>query len=450
MSTFSENPTAMLLVKNGRRTFRGHLTTIEPSLLRDWIMTEQSPANYMGICANMPELRAILSQQALTGPIRHYALQHFVYVAPRLSKAQMVDLLPDAQLPWEEQAVIRAVRAWERENNDTLLCPAKGGQVDYLNICWTNEFDVCGERNVVPGVLPTREAYTGLSRVTHMCTWGELLVLVYESNPCEIFIRDILSDVMVTHITQPFPLHITPCTITCMLVHGDKVYAGTKESHLLVCDLRNDILLSRWFNVFAFSHQVLSISQEGDLLWIGHEFGNVTAKDINTQYNDLGVGFQQCDQLAVQAWKQRVAFSVCDGTRQIRVWDASSGTVQNTHNIELPAFGVALALHNETMLCVADNRGAIHAYALNTSPPPHPLWTLQMSSPSYTCTLLQRGEILLYFGTSSETSNVLVVVNTDGVEEHVLRLIGKIVQLANTKKTVYALKAGGEIKAMHA
>jgi hypothetical protein len=154
-----------------RSTFRENLTAMDPSLLRDWIMSEQSPANYMGICANMPELRAILSQQALTGPIRHYALQHFVYVAPRLSKAQMVDLLRDAQLPWEKQAVIRAVRAWERENNDTLqytLCPAKGGQVDYLNICWTNEFDVCGERNVVPGVLPTRETCTGLSRVTHM------------------------------------------------------------------------------------------------------------------------------------------------------------------------------------------------------------------------------------------------------------------------------------------
>jgi hypothetical protein len=333
-------------------------------------------------------------------------------------------------------------------HSSTLCCPAKGGQVDYLNICWTNEFDVCGERNVVPGVLPTREAYTGLSHVTHMCTWGELLVLVLETNPCEIFIHDITSDSAVGHFTQPFPDYITPCTITCMLMHGDKVYAGTKESHLLVCDLRNDILLSRRFNVFAFSHQVLSISKEGDLLWIGHEFGNVTAKDIKNEYNDLGFGWQSCDQLAVQAWKNSVAFSVCDGTMQIRVWDASSGTVQNTHNIELPAFGVALALHNETMLCVADNRGAIHAYALGAWP--H-LWTLQLSSPSYTCTcLLPRGELLLYFGTSSETSNVLVVVNTDGVEEHVLHLIGKIVQLANTKNTVYALKAGGEIKAMHA
>ena len=152
--------------------------------------------------------------------------------------------------------------------------------------------------------------------------------------------------------------------------------------------------------------------------------------------------------MALQAWKQRVAFSVCDDSKQICVWDASSGTVQNTHNIELPAFGVALALHNETMLCVADNRGAIHAYALGAW---HPLWTLQLSSPSYTCTcLLPRGELLLYFGTSSETSNVLVVVNTDGVAEHVLHPIGKIVQLANTKNTVYALKAGGEIKAMHA
>jgi len=229
------------------------------------------------------------------------------------------------------------------------------------------------------------------------------------------------------------------------------VYAGTKESDLLIFDLRSGILRTRWSRAFEFSQQVLSISQEGDLLWIGHEFGNVTAKDIKTQYNDLGVGWQLCDQLAVQAWKNSVAFSVCDGTRQIRVWDASSGTVQNTHNIELPALGVALVLHNETMLCVADNRGAIHAYTLGALPPPHPLWTLQLSSPSYTCTcLLPRGELLLYFGTSSETSDVLVVVNTDGVAEHVLHPIGKIVQLANTKNTVYALKAGGEMKAMDA
>ena len=433
-----------------RRTFRENLTAMDPSILRDWIMSEQSPANYMGICANMPELRAILSQQALTGRIRHYALQHFVYVAPRLSETQLRDLLADDQLPWEEQAVIRAVRAWERENNDTLLCPAKGGQVDYLNICWTNEFDVCGERNVVPGVLPTRETCTGLSHVTQMCTWGELLVLVLETNPCEIFIHD-TSGVMVRHITQPFPLIITPCTITCMLVHGDRVYAGTKESDLLIFDLRSGILRTRWSRAFEFSQQVLSISQEGDLLWIGHKWGNVTARDIKIEYHNLGVGFQDCDQLAVQAWKQRVAFSVCDDSKQICVWDASSGTVQNTHNIELPAFGVALALHNETMLCVADNRGAIHAYALNTSPPPHPLWTLQMSSPSYTCTcLLPRGELLLYVGTSSEASDVLVVVNTDGVAEHVLHPLGKIVQLANTKNTVYALKAGGEMKAMDA
>ena len=429
-----------------RRTFRENLTAMEPSILRDWIMSPQSPANYMGICANMPELRAILNQQALTGPIRHYALQHFVYIASRLSRAQMVDLLQDAQLPWEEQAVRSAVRAWESENNDTLQYTLRPRQVDYLNICWTNEFDVCGERNVVPGVLPTREAHTWLPRVTHMCTWGELLVLVLETNPREIFIHDITSGVMVRHITQPWPAYINPCTITCMLVHGDLVYAGTKEVDLLVFDLKTGILLKRWFRAFECPQQVLSISREGDLLWIGHEWGNVTAREIWNEGNYLGVGFQECDQLAVQAWKNRVAFSVCDASMQICVWDASSGTVQNTHNIELPALGVALALHNETMLCVADNRGAIHAFALA---PPHPLWTLQLSSPSYTCTcLLPRGELLLYVGTSSEASDILVVVNTDGVAEHVLHPLGKTVQLANTKNTVYALKAGGEMKAM--
>jgi hypothetical protein len=150
-----------------RSTFRENLTAMDPSLLRDWIMSEQSPANYMGICANMPELRAILSQQALTGPIRHYALQHFVYVAPRLSRAQMVDLLRDAQLPWEEQAVIGAVRAWERENNDTLEYTLRPRPVEHLNLCWTNEFDVGGERNVVPGVLPTCKSYIWSLRDTH-------------------------------------------------------------------------------------------------------------------------------------------------------------------------------------------------------------------------------------------------------------------------------------------
>ena len=105
--------------------------------------------------------------------------------------------------------------------------------------------------------------------------------------------------------------------------------------------------------------------------------------------------------------------------------------MQNTDNNDLPAFGVALALHNKTMLCVTDNRGAIYAYTLGPSPPHH-IWTLQLSSTTYTCTcLLMRGKLLLYVGTSSQTSDVLVVVNTDGVAEHVLHLFGKIAQLAN-------------------
>ena len=96
-----------------------------------------------------------------------------------------------------------------------------------------------------------------------------------------------------------------------------------------------------------------------------------------------------------------MAFSVCDDETCIRVWDASGGNVQNPHNIDLPAFEVALALHNETMLCVADNGGAIHAYALD--PSLLHLWTLPLSSPSYICTcLLPRGELLLYVGTSSK------------------------------------------------
>ena len=98
-------------------TFRENLTAMNPSILRDWIMSIQLPANYMGICANMPELTAILNQQALTRPIRHYALQHFVYVASHLSRAQIVDLLQDAQLPWEEQSVCppRCARVGDRK-----------------------------------------------------------------------------------------------------------------------------------------------------------------------------------------------------------------------------------------------------------------------------------------------------------------------------------------------
>ena len=310
------------------RIFRKNLTAMDPSILQDSIMSIQLLSNYMGICANMPDLRAVLNPNALIGPIRHYALQHFIYVASRLSKAQVVDLLQDDQLQWGEQSVHSAVCEWESENNDTLEYTHQDRQVYYLNICWTNGFDVCGAKNEVPGILPSRESYVVLlGNAMQMCTWGGHLVLVFLEQPFDIFIHNLLSSSMVMQMTQPLGCIICHKTITCMLVHGNLVYAGTREAHVLVFNLRTGALQSNWHHCPDSVMMMLSISREGDLLWVGHKWGNVTVRELLNDRNHLGVGWQSCDQLALQAWKNCVAFSVCEDTMQIRIWDASSGTV---------------------------------------------------------------------------------------------------------------------------
>ena len=427
-----------------RRTFRENLTAMDPSILRDWIMSEQSPANYMGICANMPELRAILSQQALTGRIRHYALQHFVYVAPRLSETQLRDLLADDQLPWEESNVRRAVSEWADENKvEEYHFPYLHEQVDLLNICWTNEFNVCGRRVVVPGVLPTRETPFIARTVTQMCAWGKRhLVLVYEENPSGIVIHDGETDHNV--LTLHYQQRTEPPRFTCMAVHGDLLYVGTNLAIVFVFNLRTRVLQSQWSNINIDTEMLmLSIGinqqKEMDMLWVCHELGGLTVWRHDGTY----VGFFRSAH-ALQAWKNGVAFSVCADERRVRVWDATSGRVQHVRSIDLPAAGAALACGND-MLCVADNAGGIHAIQLGEYTL---LWTLNFPNYCGVC-LLTRAEQLLYVGTSSNDNNtqVLVVVNVDGIVEHELAG-GGIVQLVNLKDGVYIRKERGGVTSM--
>ena len=440
--------------------FRNGLTALEPSILRDYIMSIQSSANYFGICANMSDLRGILDSQVLVDPIRHYALQNFVYVASRLSKTQVVDLLEDARLPWGEQSVRNTVSDWENVNNDTIEYSHRDRQVDFLNICWTNEFNVCGVKHEIPGVQFSREEHVSCyGQVIQMCTWGDCLVLVEHAyKPSKIFIQRDERTVM--QISQPLGHIISFKVITCMQVHGDLVYVGTREAHVFVFDLRTGALQSNLHHHTDSAMTTLSISKEGDLLWVGHERGNVTAWRGFTAWSGggthLGVGIQSSDHVALQAWKDGVAFSVCDGETCIQVWDASVGNVQNIHTIDLPEAsreGRALAMHNETMLCVADNRGDIHAYALG--PAWTHLWTLHSSTPPYPpykcdC-LFSRGELLLYTGHIPLSRDMqLMVVNTDGITEQVLHHTHVIEQLANTKNAVYARGGGGNITVIHA
>ena len=422
---------------------REHLRMLDPFLFRDTIMSMQSPANYFGICANMPELRAILDSHVLVDPIRHYALQHFVYVAPRLSETQLKDLLADDQLPWEESHVRRAISEWAIANNVEaydFLCLHE--QVDLLNICWTNEFNVCGRRVVVPGVLPTRETLFIARRVTQMCAWGKRrLVLVYDEKPSEIVVRVGETDYNV--LTLHYQQHMKPPRFTCMAVHGDLLYVGTNLAIVFVFNLKTQVLQSQWSNININTEMLmLSIGinqqKEMDLLWVCHKLGGLTVWRHDGTY----VGFFRSAH-ALQAWKNGVAFSVCADERRVRVWDATSGRVQHVRSIDLPAAGAALACGND-MLCVADNAGGIHAIQLGEYTL---LWTLNFPNYCGVC-LLTRAEQLLYVSTSSnDNTQVLVVVNVDGIVEHELAG-GGIVQLVNLKDGVYIRKERGGVTSM--
>ena len=423
---------------------------LDPSILRDFIMSEQSGANYMGICANIPELRSKLEPQSLDGPSRHYALQHFVYMAPRLSKAQMKDLLEDDQLPWASSQVTRAVSEWAKEKWDEeyeFLCPDR--EVALLNICWTDEFDVCGKRVVVPGVIPSKESDVPLrGEVTHLCTWGEgHLVLRYRHEPTQIVLHD---GERAQYMAQPLANLVINHEYTCMAVHGDLLYVGTSLAYVFAFDLKTRAVLSNWNERGVISDMLtMSFSQEGDMLWVGHESGCVTVwRRHDGTYLGLGSGSPEWRPLSVEAWKNGMAFTVCDDETRVRVWNATQA-VQHVQSIDLPAAGKALAVLMTTILCVADNAGGIHAYDLKSplerTPP---LWTL--ASPTfYSCVcLVTRGEQLLYVGTSSSSEQVLEVVNADGIAEHELHVSDGIAQLVNFKHGVYIRRTSGHITVM--
>jgi len=347
-------------------------------------------------------------------------------------------------MPWEESHVRRAISEWADENKvEEYHFPYLHEQVDLLNICWTNEFNVCGRRVVVPGVLPTRETPFIARTVTQMCAWGKRhLVLVYENNPSGIVIHDGETDHNV--LTLHYQQRTEPPRFTCMAVHGDLLYAGTSRGIVFVFNLRTCVLQAQWSNInFISQMSMLSISinqqKEMDMLWVCHEWDCLTV----WRHDGTFVGFALSEYVALQAWKNGVAFSVCADERRVRVWDATSGRVQHVRSIDLPAAGAALACRND-MLCVADNAGGIHAIQLGEYTL---LWTLNFPNYCGVC-LLTRAEQLLYVGTSSnDNTQVLVVVNVDGIVEHELAG-GGIAQLVNLKDGVYIRKERGGVTSM--
>ena len=183
-----------------------------------------APERYIEVCTLNKILRAQLAPFKLEDPMRDYALQHFLEVAPDLSRVQMVDLMEDDMLPWAEDRVLAASYAWAERHPDEepltdhiRLNHQKIGRtrlVLYLNIPWS-----IVERESVTFPVDTSKLYVWRDHVVCFVLINREILIFRENMQCNAPVWSFSNDML--------------AKTKCMLVHGDLLYSG--DIHGDVC-----------------------------------------------------------------------------------------------------------------------------------------------------------------------------------------------------------------------
>ena len=412
-----------------------------------------APEQYIKVCSLNKKLSAQLAPFKLEDPMRDYALQHFVEVAPHLSRVQVVDLMEDNMLPWAEERVLAASKAWEKCHPSEkpltehirhgLLNPQQLGQarlVPRLNIPWA---------------IVKRETVKLASDTRELCAWGEHLV----SRSCRNQLVFIFSNADRSSSATPFMSFRAEKLQwgQCMLVHGDLLYIGDKTGDVFVFHLPDGRLHSELKSTKRNlkRSEVCCLAHSADYLWVAQDGGDIA---VWSGTNLLHDNFENTAEYSISCVYDlkasgNYAFCSCDykhynekGSHGILVLCASDGTI----HMRL-AFGTGtrthLAVLDNRMLCAGTSQGQIHAWALDAVLTP--LWRLQLQLP---CSCLEtRGTQLLYGGiTQDESSNMFEVVDDTGNTVHTEASPLYIRHIVSTRAAVYVRSGCGDLECWRA
>ena len=398
-----------------------------------------APLQYMEVCALHEKLRELLSPYKLEDPMRDYALQHFLEVAPDLSRVQMVDLMEDDMLPWAEDRVLAASKAWAERHPDEepltdhiRLNHQKIGRtrlVLYLNIPWS-----IVERESVTFPVDTSKLYVWRDHVVCFVLINREILIFRENMQCNAPVWSFSNDML--------------AKTKCMLVHGDLLYSGDIHGDVCLFALPDGDLQA----VLKSTNRsrVSKLARSGNYLWVVHRNAETTSGSRIALWYDTTL---LCAAIVSEhvsiahvydltAWST-YAFASCSYrpvnggplSHGILVMDAIYGTI---HSEIVLGTRCRLAVLDNRMLCAGTNRGEIHAWALNALPDAAltSLWTLQLDIPC--CCIATRGSTLLYGGSEGEIWHNFTVVDDTGNTVHTEATSDLIYSMVSTQATVFA------------